>query len=98
MGQVVYIDLPYIVKTSTTGHIIYNNIGGFTNYHTHIKGLKTCQNLIRDIKRDKVPDSYYLRVSAMRICMDEKYTDKVQNKIDKDRNKEKFFKVNNGIR
>lgn len=67
MDRVVYIDVPYIVKASTDGFIIYNNIGGFKNYHTHIKGLKTCKNLIRDIKRNKVPDSHYLRVSAIRL-------------------------------
>lgn len=34
----------------------------------------------------------------MRICMDEKYVEKVQHKINKDRDKDKFYKVNNGVR
>lgn len=81
----------------------------FDNYHTHInkklavskkekKGKSVCDMLIDFIVKKRVPNSPYLRESALRIARDEKYCQKVQNKIDKDRDRQRFFNQNMGIR
>lgn len=77
----------------------------FENYHTHlnkknkVKNGKrsTCDLLIYLVCQKRVPDSPYLRESAKRISRDEKYIQKIEHKEMKDANKQKFFKVNNGI-
>ena len=98
-GKVVYIHEPYIVKESDKkGYIIYNNRGKFEECHGHIDRLKVCIDLIRLINRNIVPDSSYLRGTCLRICLDKKYLDKVQNKIDKDNNKTGYINVNKGVR
>ena len=48
------------------------------------------------ICRKQVPDSSYLRESAKRISRNEKYIDKINHKIEKDSQKPKYYKVNNG--
>ena len=80
----------------------------FDNYHTHInkktkdgkkrkKGYTPIQELlIQLICEKRVPTSHYLRISAKRISRDEKYIQKIDDKIRKDASKQKFFKVNNG--
>lgn len=45
-----------------------------------------------------VPDSKYLRETVLRISLDDKYKEKVKNKIDKDRNKQQYININKGIK
>lgn len=76
----------------------------FENYHTHINKNKkkkknkdgTCRMLIKLICSKQVPKSKYLQTSAMRLSRDSKYIDKILIKREKDSQKPKFHKVNNG--
>lgn len=77
----------------------------FDNFHTHInkkaKGSKskdTCKLLIKLICNKTIPNSKYLQTSAIRLSRDDKYIQNIQNKQNKNRNKQRFYKVNNGPR
>lgn len=78
------------------GHFILYNCKADKEHHTHIYSKKTCERLIDWICRKIVPDSGYLRESAKRISRDEKYIEKICIKVEKDSQKPKFHKVNNG--
>lgn len=83
----------------------------FDNFHTHInkksnkpskrnkkdrKKDSLCSMLIRLICRKQVPKSDYLRESAKRISRDEKYIQDIDNKIEKDRDRQKYVRSNMG--
>lgn len=81
----------------------------FDNYHTHItkkqgnnisekKQKSTCKLLIKLICKKTVPNSAYLRESAKRLSRDKRYIRNIEIKEEKDRNKQKFYRVNKGIR
>lgn len=78
-------------------HYVLINVKGKRENHTHIWSKKTCNTLIGLVCKKTVPDSDYLRESAKRVSRDKKYIDKINRKIIKDSNKQKFHKVNNGI-
>lgn len=78
-------------------HYVVVNIKGKRENHTHIWSEKTCNILIGMVCRKTVPHSDYLKESARRISRDEKYHQKIFNKINKNANKEKFYKVNIGV-
>lgn len=42
--------------------------------------------------------SNYLRVSAKRITLDKEYIEKINNKMKKDKNKQKYININKGCR
>lgn len=96
--KIVYQRGQYIIKEVDNGHILYNRLGKFDDHHTYIYRLKTCINLIDMIERNVVPNSSYLRVSCLRICMDKKFLAKVKNKIAKDKDKPKYRNINKGAK
>ena len=80
-----------------SGHVLINSLGKYEN-HGHIKKLKTCKMLIELMEKEIVPDSDYLRESVLRISLNEKYKEKVRNKIKKDKNKIWYHNPNKGVR
>ena len=96
--KIVYQRGAYIVKQVDNGYIIYNRFGKFDDHHTHIYKLDTCVSLIDMIYRNRVPERSYLRISCLRICMDKKYLSMVKNKIEKDKQKQKYININKGVR
>lgn len=49
------------------------------------------------MERHIVPDSTYLRGTALRLSLDEKYIDKINIKIEKDKQKQGYININKGI-
>ena len=85
------------MEACETGFVVYNaKMNDFDNWHTHIKGKKTCIKFIDNIFSNTVPKSKYLRESVLRICNDKKFLDDVRWKIEKDAQKPKFVRVNRG--
>lgn len=97
-GQIVYQRGDYIVKEIRKGFYLYNRKRINPDEHTHIKSLKTCEDLIDMIYRRRVPESDYLRKSIIRICKDEKLVADVIRIIEKDKQKPKFIRINKGVR
>lgn len=67
-------------------------------HHGHVKYLNSCKKLLKLMDENIVPDSKYLRETVLRISLDDKYKEKVKNKIDKDRNKQQYININKGIK
>lgn len=96
----------FTIMDCGSNYVIENKkANDFDNFHTHINKKKkmkhkpkdsTCKMLIKLICNKKIPKSNYLRQSAMRISRDEKYIQNIQIKMEKDSQKPKFHKVNNG--
>lgn len=100
MGKLVYQFKEYIIIEDDhrrKGHIIINTLGKYEN-HGHIKHLGTCKKLLNLMDKNIVPDSDYLRGTALRISLDTKYIAKVKNKIEKDSNRQYYFNPNKGLR
>lgn len=97
-SRVVYQRGDYIVKEIEVGYYLYNRKRQSEYEHTHIKTEKTCRDFIDMIYRSKVPDSPYLRESILRVCKDKKLIDDVLRKIEKDKQKPKFIKVQKGVK
>ena len=71
-------------------YVVANRAGEY-KHRTHIKKRKTCELLIRLINKKEVPRSEYLRNSAKRITLDDRYIDKINIKIEKDQQKPKYY-------
>lgn len=74
------------------------NLNGTHDHHTHLKRKSTCELLVRLVKRKRVPDSTYLRSSAKRVTMDQRYINKIDAKIEKDGDRVYYINVNKGVR
>lgn len=96
-SRIVYQRGDYIVKEISKGYYLYNRKRLSADEHTHIKTQKTCEDLIDMIYRSKIPDSNYLRRSVLRICRDKKFLRMVEHKMEKDRQKPKFVRINKGV-
>lgn len=96
MGRVVYQEDEYLVVEDKNGHVIINTKGEYRN-HGHIKTDNTAKLLIRLMKNKIVPDSNYLRETVLRISLDDDYKNKIRNKIEKDKNKQKYFNPQKGV-
>lgn len=100
MGRLVYRYKEFIVIEDdyrAGEHIIINTKGVYEN-HGHVKYLNTCKRLIYWMEHRIVPNSSYLRESALRLSLDKKYKDKIRHKIEKDKQKPKYININKGVR
>lgn len=97
MAKLVYRHNEYIVLQSKRGHTIINTKGN-REHHGHIKYLDTCEMLLKLMDKEIVPDSSYLRGTVLRISLNDKYKEKVLNKIDKDKSRQYYFNPNKGVR
>lgn len=85
-------------------YITVFNVKGERENHSHInrghkkKQIKTAQMLIRLVRNKTVPKSHYLRQSALRLTRDVRYRYEILNKIEKDKQKPKFYNVGGGKR
>jgi len=100
VGKVAYQFKEYIVIEDDykPGHHIIINTKGKYNNHGHIKFLGTCKKLLNLIDRKIIPNSDYLRGTALRISLDPKYITEIENKIKKDKNKQQYFNPQKGVR
>lgn len=97
VGKLVYRNEEFIVTESRRGHVIINTNGIFSDNHGHVKKLSTCEMLIKLIHKEVVPDSDYLRKTALRISLNQKYKEKILNKIAKDGNRQYYFNPSKGM-
>ncbi len=93
----IYNDGDYRIIERRCEYILVNSKGAYNN-HGHFSKESACHVLIKLIKRRQVPNKPYMREAAMRVSTDTKYKDKILNKIEKDKQKQRFYKVNNGVR
>lgn len=87
----------YRIVKDGKGYIVCNTQGEY-KHHGHFKQLKTCYTIIKLMQRRTVPKSKYLRGSALRISTDQFYLDKVQRKIDKDKDRIYYFNPSKGAK
>lgn len=92
----LYCDSNYKVIKSDGSYVLINRKGSYEN-HGHFKKYSTCLKLIQIMKKNTVPFSHYLRTSALRISTDKKYIEKIQVKIEKDKQKEHYININKGV-
>lgn len=74
------------------------NINGNQENHCHVNKQSTAELLCKLITRKEVPKSSYLRESAKRVTLDEKYKEKIEIKEEKDRNKQYYYNPQKGVR
>lgn len=98
MGRIAYTHNEYLVIESKRGHTIINMNGTFSDNHGHVKKLGTAKLLIGLIKKEIVPDSSYLRETAKRISLNSRYIEKINIKINNDKNKQQYFNPNKGLK
>lgn len=83
MGRVIYIESEYrIIKISANSFIVVNT-KGHQGMHAHMAKRSTCQKLIKLVRSKQVPDSDYLKGSALRISTDIKYKQHIMAAINK---------------
>ena len=97
MAKLVYRHKEYIVLEGRRGHTIINTKGNKDN-HGHIKYLDTCEMLLNLMYKKVVPDSSYLRGTVLRISLDDKYKQKVNNRIAKDKSRQFYYNPQKGVR
>lgn len=97
MDHVVYTKNEYMVIRCKRGHVIMNTNGTFSENHGHVKKLSTCKMLIGLIEKGIVPDSPYLKETAQRISLNKKYIEKINLKIEKEKNKTHYININKGV-
>lgn len=99
MGKLLHRHNQYIVieEENNRGVVLINTEGKYRN-HGHLKTLKTAKMMINLIERQIVPDSNYLRGTALRVSLDEDYKDKILRRIERDRDKQYYINVNKGIK
>lgn len=99
MHRIVHQEGDFIVKKIRAGYYVYNRKRRSKDEHTHIATKDGYMDLLKFIRERKVPNSSYLRESALRICQFKKYKkylDAIEHKIEKDAQKPKFIRVNRG--
>ena len=82
----------------TSRDFVVVNTAGQEQHHGHFKQLKTCYTIIKLMQKRTVPKSKHLRGSALRISTDKHYIDKVQSKIDKDKDRGYYFNPSKGVK
>jgi len=91
LHRIVYQQGDYIIKKLRKGYYVYNRHRR-NGEHTHIRSMKESKELIECIYNNRVPADDYLKVSLLRICPDKKLKNEVEIKIEKDKQKQKFYK------
>lgn len=71
------------------------NVKGEKKHHSHVKKRSTAELLCKLILKQEVPRSSYLRQSAKRITLCEKYKNEINVKIKKDKQKQGYYNKNN---
>lgn len=87
----------YKILQDGKGYIVSNTAGEY-RHHGHFKRLKTCYTIIKLIQKRTVPKSKYLRGSALRISTDKYYIDKVNRKIEKDKDRTYYSNIGKGVK
>ena len=96
MSQTLYQDNKYKIKKNGRGYVLINLQGEYEN-HGHFKSIGICFKLIQMIEEGIVPNSNFLREGAIRISIDNEYTNRVKTKLEKDKNKPKYININKGL-
>ena len=98
MGKLKFRFKEYIVldEGPKKGHVVINTNGKYEN-HSHIHSLGACKKFLNLINNKTVPDSHYFRKSVLRISLDEEYKARVEAKILKDKNKQRFHRPPKGV-
>ena len=78
-------------------YIVKNNKGKYEN-HGHFKKVDTCYTLIRLMQKKKIPRSDYLLEAARRITIDAKYKQALELKQLKNKQRQRYFNSNKGVR
>lgn len=100
MHRIVHQEGEWIVKDTDSGYYVYSRYRKHEKEHTHIRTKEGYLLLLDCIRDRKVPDSDYLKGSILRICTrkeHKKLVKAVKHKIDKDKQKPKFIRVNKGL-
>lgn len=84
------------IKDCGTYFTIINKNGEYKN-HCHVYNFKSAIKLKKDIERKLVPRGKYFRSCVLRVTIDEKYIEKINIKISKDKNKSYYFNPAKGV-
>ncbi len=97
MKNIIYLDNDYRIVKGSRDYILANINGRYEN-HGHFACEEDCFEMVDLINRRIVPKCEYKREAAMRISTNIKYINKILNKIEKDRQKQRYHNVINGKR
>lgn len=97
MGRILHRHNEYmVIEEDNKGVVLINTAGVYSN-HGHLKSLKAAKMMINLIERRIVPKSDYLKETALRVSLNDKYKTDILNKIEKNKNKQSFININKGI-
>lgn len=98
MGKILHRHNEYLViEEKNKGVILINTTGTYCN-HGHLRTLSTAKMMINLLEKKTVPKSDYLKETALRISLDEKYKNEILLKIEKNKNKQQYYNVNKGVK
>lgn len=95
-----------IVKPCDDGWLVINKTKaikfGWENAHTHIRTKRMAYRIKKNVEQNRMPKTRngYLLESHIRVTMNDRYRDKIQQLIDtrKHKGKEYYINVNKGAR
>lgn len=99
MLMIVYSINQFNVYNQGKEYIIHNTDYQFKLAHTHIRQLRVCKQIIKNVIKNKIPktrNTYLLR-SHIRISDKKDYIEQLERIIDKHKRKQKYFNVNKGV-
>lgn len=75
-----------------------SNLNADYKHHCHIDNKKSAELFKKQVERKIVPRGKYFRSCALRVTIDDSYRDKILIKIDKDKQKQKYYNSSKGVR
>lgn len=69
------------------------NVDGEYCNHCHVNRRSTADMLVRLMRSKRVPNSHYLRNSIKRVTLDNKYIEKINIKIKKDKDRQRYRNI-----
>jgi len=97
LSKVVEVINEFTILEGKDDYIVKNNKGKYEN-HGHFKKVDTCYTLIRLMQKKTIPRSTYLLEAAKRITTDAKYKQTLELKQRKNKQKQRYFNSNKGVR
>jgi hypothetical protein len=97
MSRIVEVVNEYKILQNKRDYIVVNTNGKYEN-HGHFKKLSTCYVIIRLLQRKTIPKSDYLLEAARRITTDSQYKQTLELKQEKNKQRQRYFNSNKGVR
>lgn len=100
MCRVVEVRGDYKILFTGTGKWKYTvkSISGEYENHGHFSKISICRTIVDLVTRKQVPKKNHFIESAIRLTTDDKYRERLEIKLEKNKNRQYFFKPQKGPR